>query len=162
MNAPAFLTCCLLVVLGLTGDCPAQSPWNVGTARVKITPEKPLWMSGYAARTQPAEGTLHDLWAKALVLDASAGGRAVVIATDLAGFPKLLADQICADLQARCGLERSRIMLTSSHTHCGPVLEGDAYEVYVMDAGQPALITEYCVLSADVRGSKHSHVGGAW
>lgn len=143
MQAPASLTCCLLVVLGLTGDGLAQSPWNIGTARVKITPEKPLWIAGYAARTQPAEGTLHELWAKALVLETSAGGRAVVITTDLAGFPKLLADQICADLQTRCGLARSQIMLTSSHTHCGPVLEGDAYEVYVMDAGQPALIAEY-------------------
>jgi hypothetical protein len=143
MNARTALTCCLLVVLGLTGDCPAQSAWKIGTARAKITPEKPMWLSGYAARTQPAEGTLHDLWAKALVLEASEGGRAVVITTDVAGFPKPLADQICADLQARCGLERSRIMLTSSHTHCGPVLEGDAYEVYVMDAGQPALIEEY-------------------
>jgi len=143
MKTLASLTCCLLIVFDFTVDCPAQSPWKIAAARVKITPEKPLWMSGYAARTQPAEGTLHDLWAKALVLEAAAGGRAVVITTDVAGFPKLLADQICADLQAKCGLERSQIMLTSSHTHCGPVLEGDAYEVYVMDAGQPALIAEY-------------------
>jgi hypothetical protein len=143
MNTPASFTCCLLVVLAVGGDCPAQSPWKIGTARVRITPEKPMWMSGYAGRTKPAEGTLHDLWAKTLVFEASAGGRAVVITTDLAGFPKPLADQICADLQTRCGLDRSRIMLTSSHTHCGPVLEGDAYEVYVMDAGQPALIEEY-------------------
>ncbi|NLF69989.1 MAG: hypothetical protein GX575_13160 [Candidatus Anammoximicrobium sp.] len=143
MKIFASLAWCLLVVFSLTSDSPAQAPWKIASARVKITPEKPLWMSGYAARTRPAEGTLHDLWAKVLVLEVSAGGRAVVITTDVAGFPKSLADQICGDLQAQCGLDRSRIMLTSSHTHCGPVLEGDAYEVYVMDAGQPALIAQY-------------------
>lgn len=143
MNLRVVFPCCLLVAFGLTCDCPAQSAWKVGVARAKITPEKPMWMSGYAARTQPAEGTLHDLWAKALVIEASDGGRAVVITTDLAGFPKRLADRICGEIETRCGLERSRIMLTNSHTHCGPVLAGDSYEVYVMDAGQPALIEEY-------------------
>jgi len=143
MKARALVTCCLLVVVGLVVDCPAQSAWKAAAGRVKITPEKPVWMAGYASRTQPADGTLHDLWAKALVIEAAEGGRAVAITTDLAGFPKLLAAQICGDLQARCGLERSRVLLDSSHTHCGPVLEGDAYEVYTMDAGQPALIAEY-------------------
>src|SRR6478672_5084190 len=36
--------------------------WKAGTAAVKITPEQPMWMSGYAARTKPAEGTLNDLY----------------------------------------------------------------------------------------------------
>ena len=37
-------------------------------AKVVITPEKALWMSGYGGRTKPAEGKVHDLWAKALAL----------------------------------------------------------------------------------------------
>ena len=43
---------------------PAPAGWKAGAAKVKITPEKPMWMSGYSSRTKPAEGTLHDLWAK--------------------------------------------------------------------------------------------------
>ena len=43
---------------------PAPPGWKAGAARVKITPEKLMWMSGYSGGTKPAEGTLIDLWAK--------------------------------------------------------------------------------------------------
>ena len=45
----------------------------VGTAKAKITPQKLFWMAGYGARDRPAEGTLHDLWLKVLVLPAADG-----------------------------------------------------------------------------------------
>ena len=44
--------------------------WKTGTAVVKITPREPVWMSGYGNRTKPGEGTIHDLWAKALAVEA--------------------------------------------------------------------------------------------
>jgi hypothetical protein len=52
--------------------------WLAGVARVKITPDQPLLLSGKYQRDRPAVGTLHDLWAKALALEA-AGGRRVVL-----------------------------------------------------------------------------------
>ena len=42
--------------------------WKAGLAKVVITPEKPIWMSGYASRNKPSEGKIHDLYAKALAL----------------------------------------------------------------------------------------------
>ncbi len=47
--------------------------WKAGVARVAITPKASQWMAGYAARTRPAEGKLHDLWAKALALEDEKG-----------------------------------------------------------------------------------------
>jgi len=48
----------------------AESPgWKAGLARVVITPEEPMWMGGYAARTKPSEGKIHDLYAKALAVE---------------------------------------------------------------------------------------------
>ena len=64
---------CLVSVLAspaLRGD----ESWKAGVARVKITPEKSLWMSGYGSRDRPSEGTLHDLWAKTLVIEDPSGG----------------------------------------------------------------------------------------
>ena len=55
--------------------CPAagwQAAWKAGTARV-ITPKTPMWMSGYAARTKPSQGVVHDLWAKALAIEDPSG-----------------------------------------------------------------------------------------
>src|SRR5688572_20831349 len=42
----------LLLVCTFTGFAAAPE-WKVGLASVKITPEKPLMLAGYAARTRP-------------------------------------------------------------------------------------------------------------
>jgi len=55
-----------LVLSAMTTPLAAQ--WQAGVAKVRITPTKPLRMGGYASRSRPADGTLTDLWAKALVL----------------------------------------------------------------------------------------------
>lgn len=134
----------LSVVTAWAPASPAAEPgWKVGLGKSKITPEKPMWMAGYGNRNHPAEGKLQDLWAKALVLEAVDGGRAVVVTTDLLGFPRKISAQICDELASRFNLERSRVMLTSSHTHCGPVLADALYDIYPLDDEQKALIGEY-------------------
>src|SRR5512137_543613 len=105
----------LLVVAPFTVVSPAQeNSWKAGVAKVDITPDPGLWMAGYAARTHPAEGTLHPLFIKALALEAPGSQRAVILTSDLLGFPRAMSDRIAAALQEKYGLERSRIMLTSS------------------------------------------------
>ena len=47
-------------------ELPAWADWKVGLAKTAITPSQPLWLSGYSSRTGPAEGKIHDLWAKAV------------------------------------------------------------------------------------------------
>lgn len=96
--------------------------FKAGVGRVVITPQSPMWMCGYAARTRPSDGVIHDLWAKALVLEDGAGGRAVIITTDLIGFPREVAEELAARLHEKFGIERSQLLLSSSHTHCGPVV----------------------------------------
>jgi hypothetical protein len=139
------LRCVLLVILlSWSGVLSAEPPaWQAGIAKAKITPDKPLWLAGYASRTRPAEGTLHDLWIKVLALQSSDGHRAVVVTSDLLGFPKNIADKICQQIQASCGLERSQIMLTCSHTHSGPVLDSALSDCYPLDDAQRALIDAY-------------------
>jgi neutral ceramidase len=71
-----------------------QATWSFGFARAQITPKDLFWMGGFAARTRPAEGTLDDLWVKALVLQAPDGGVGVLVTVDLVGIPKWLYDQL--------------------------------------------------------------------
>ena len=97
-----------------------QAGWKAGTARVAITPKQPMWMAGYAARTRPSEGAVHDLWAKALALQDPAGRRVVLVTLDVCGIDRELSSRIRDTLQARHGLGRDRIVLACSHTHCGP------------------------------------------
>lgn len=128
----------------LSGNAPAEEPtWKAGTAKVKITPQQPLWLAGYASRDHAAEGTLHDLWVKVLALEAPDGQRAVIVTSDLLGFPQAIAARICQELPTQCGLARSQIMLTSSHTHSGPVLAGALEDCYPLDQQQKTRIAEY-------------------
>ena len=48
--------------------------WKAGSATMKVTPQKLLWMAGYAARKKPAEGKVQELFAKALALEDEQGG----------------------------------------------------------------------------------------
>ena len=62
--------------------CSLSAPafdWKAGAAKVKITPDQPMWMSGYASRNKPADGTLTDLYAKSLALEDAQGHRALLI-----------------------------------------------------------------------------------
>jgi hypothetical protein len=100
----------------------ADPEWKVGVARVKITPEYPLYMAGYASRTRPFEKVTADLYAKALALEDKQGHVGVIVTTDLIGLAAAVADPICQRLAEKAGLKREQILLNSSHIHTGPSL----------------------------------------
>jgi neutral ceramidase len=131
------LACLTAVVAG--ADEPA---WRVGVARANITPDIPVWLAGYGSKREP-DGTLHDLWAKALAFEAADGGRAVLITSDFQGVPASMSDRVFARLEAEHGLDRSRVMFTFSHNHCGPRLGDDLIDYYPVDGGQEALVERY-------------------
>src|SRR5438445_4205533 len=117
--------------------------WKAGAAKVNITPEKLMWMSGYGSRDKPAEGKLHDLWAKALVLEDPAGKRAVLVTMDLVGIDRGLSTTVCRELAKQFGLPREAIILSTSHTHTGPVVGGNLKAMYNLDATQEKHVAEY-------------------
>lgn len=126
-----FLVCSSLIAIPT-----AEAGWKVGVASVKITPEKPMWMAGYAARKKPSEGVAQDLFAKALAIQDDQGQRLVVVTTDLIGIPRDLRLKLEAAVKEKYQLPREGLWLNASHTHCGPELrmsrvplEGPADEV---------------------------------
>lgn len=126
-------------------NCPAlaQSGWKAGAARVNITPSTNMWMAGFASRTKPAEGKMHDLWAKALAMEDAQGKRVLLITSDLLGFPKSVSDRIRNAIQTKYKLQRSQVMLNSSHTHSGPVIGDALSDIYLFGADQAKLVEQY-------------------
>jgi neutral ceramidase len=104
--------------------------FQAGVARVKITPPVPFWMSGYAARTHPSEGVEQDLWAKALALRDPGGHSVVLVTTDLIGLPRVISDEVAVRVRERFRVERSQIVLSASHTHCGPAVRKNLAVLY--------------------------------
>lgn len=117
--------------------------WKAGSAKVDITPKYDMWMAGYGARTSPSEGTLHPIWAKALFLEDQYGYQSVVVTLDLLGLSKEVSDEIRSQLEDKLGLEKSQIILNSSHTHSGPVIDNALVDIYPTTSSDEALISKY-------------------
>jgi neutral ceramidase len=121
----------------------AEGLWKAGTAKAVITPKESLWMAGYAARTAPAAGTLHELYVRVLALEDAQGHQAVLVSSDLLGIPRSISENVSQALAKKFGLPHDAIMLNASHTHCGPVLRGALYDAYPLDDAQKKKIEAY-------------------
>ncbi len=134
----------ILALLALVGVAPAAEPtWQAGFAAVVITPDKPMWMSGYAARTAPADGKETDLFAKAAVLKPADGPTLVLVSLDLVGIDRELSKAICGAIRKKHKLPRESIALCCSHTHCGPVVGSTLRSMYFLDEPNAKLVAEY-------------------
>ena len=71
------------------GASAASQGWKAGIAKVKITPEKPIWIMGYGSRDHVMEGVRQDVWAKALALEDKDGRVGVIVTMDLCSIPRL-------------------------------------------------------------------------
>jgi len=123
----------------------AEVLWKLGLAKANITPDEPLWLAGYASRTNPAIGKAMDLWVKVLALEDTNGNRAIILTSDTLGIPQSIYQHSCAALKEKFGLEPRQLLLTGSHTHCGPVLRNMLYDAYPLDDRQRDLIEKYSI-----------------
>jgi hypothetical protein len=120
---------CLTVTQASAGQ-PQDTLWQAGVATITVTPEQSMWMAGYAARTKPAEGKVHDLKAKALVLEDTEANRLAIVTLDLIGIDRSMRDWIEKQVQQRHGIAPASLLINASHTHCGPVLRETRYSIY--------------------------------
>jgi neutral ceramidase len=142
MHRREFLT--TVAAIGLTSGGIARSAagWQAGVATIDITPEKSLWMAGFAARTQPSQGVALPLHAKALALKCGEQP-AVLVTTDLLGVTARMTDRVVSLVQRHHRLRRADILFNASHTHCGPVVDEQLSVAYALTSEQLADIRAY-------------------
>jgi hypothetical protein len=141
--AKRILSIAALLLVGCAVAAAQDKPLKAGVAVKVITPPELMWMAGYASRTKPAEGKVHELYAKALALEDAAGSKLVLVTTDLIGLPRSLAEKVAAEVQQKTGLARERLMLSSSHTHCGPVLRDNLIDMYALSPDEAKKVEAY-------------------
>jgi hypothetical protein len=121
-TAPMALRILILVLwLASLGAQAEDKLWKAGVAKTDITPSEALWMAGYAIRDKPAEGKLMSLWVKVLALEDGEGHRAIILTSDTLGIPQSIYRNVSKGLREKFGLKLEAIILSASHTHCGPV-----------------------------------------
>jgi neutral ceramidase len=111
----------LLVVLWIASPSSAASAAELkaGAAKIDITPEKPVNMSGYAARKGLSTGVHDPLSARAVAFEVN-GKRLVLISTDIIGFYEDVGSVMRQAIQAECNLQPSELFLCGIHTHAAP------------------------------------------
>jgi neutral ceramidase len=114
------LSAAVVTLAGFARD--VRGAWRAGAGQVVITPQGPLWMTGYASRMHPSTGVVYELHAKALALDDGSGRPAVLVTMDILGVPADVAARIAEKVRAQYAIPRDRLILSCSHTHGGPML----------------------------------------
>ena len=97
---------------------------RAGTAKIDITPDKPVKMSGYGARTALSED-VHDPLSARVVAFENDGKRLVLVSSDLLGFYGGTAENFRQVILSGLNLEPGELFLSAIHTHDGPTLTID-------------------------------------
>ncbi|HBE42457.1 MAG TPA: hypothetical protein DDW27_14890, partial [Bacteroidales bacterium] len=122
-----FLSLIIVFIMAHTGL--SGSGIKAGIGRKVITPDPvSIWMGGYAARTKPATGVIHNLWAKAIVFEDSKGEHFILVTTDLISISRQISEDVSERIIEKFGIPRSHMMFTCSHNHSGPVILPSYFE----------------------------------
>jgi len=124
----------LLALISLT--------WQAGAAKIDVTPKEPIWLSGYANRTKPAEGTLQPIYVKAAAFRQN-NETAVIVTSDLQGFDVDMIANIATRAEKQFQLPRKGLVLNYSHNHSSPVTGKFLHLYYDLNQQQTEAVTRY-------------------
>ncbi len=132
----------LTLFLFCLGAAHSQPHWGAGAAKVNVTPREPIWLSGYANRTQPSQGVLQDIYVKAAAFRQN-GRTSVLVTSDLQGLDVAMIDEIATRANREFGVPRERLVLNYSHNHSAPVTGQVLHLYYNLSAEQRAVVDRY-------------------
>jgi hypothetical protein len=134
-------------IFALTGaSCFAAEDalFQVGVAKIDVTPDYPIRLSGYGSRRSESDGVAQRIWAKALAIG-DKNDLAVLITVDNCGVPASITEEVAQRLNNKPGVRRERVAVCSSHTHSAPMLAGILPNLFSSDIAreQQATIDRY-------------------
>ena len=141
---PFFVRAWLCLLVSLVAPLSAAADeWKVGLAKVVITPTEATWLSGYSSRTQPAEGKVHELYAKAVAIEGADHARLVLITLDLGSISPHMTERVSELASRRFALPRGNLVLNCSHTHCAPEVAAERRVFHNLSDAEEAKLAAY-------------------
>jgi putative membrane-bound dehydrogenase-like protein len=122
---------CLIFLIGMVStvgsrgwaNSPEPTPYEVGLARVDVTPQTPIRLSGFASRLTESTGVRHPIYARAMAIRPASGGEPVVVITvDSLCIPAYLRDEVASRLKAKKNIANDRLAICSTHSHTAPMV----------------------------------------
>ena len=98
--------------------------YQVGVAKIDITPNYPIRLSGYGARREETSEISQRIYAKSLVISHQDDDPFVMILVENVGIPNHLTKEISNRLGRVAGVSEERFVICSTHTHSAPCLSG--------------------------------------
>jgi hypothetical protein len=139
----------LLALLAAMPAPRAAAAMQAGVASVDITPQEPIWLGGFAARTKPSQGIRQHIFAKALALRDESGATAVLVTADLLGFTGELTSAVAVRAEREFHIPRRMLICNSSHTHSAPVIGNALAPAYPLTEADRKVIQRYRVALED-------------
>lgn len=127
----------------IAGQQPTAAGLRAGVAKMEITPQLPIYLSGYASRELPASGVAQPLWAKALAMEDAAQNRIVIITVDLLGLSHEIITDVTRRVQSKHAIRNDQLLFNSSHTHTGPVIWPCLDVVYELEPADQKRVSQY-------------------
>lgn len=98
--------------------------YQVGVAKVDITPEYPIRLNGFGSRRTESEGISQRIWARALAIGEEDGEPFLLITLDSLGIRMSMVDEVAKRIHENEGIARERIAVTFTHSHTTPKVNG--------------------------------------
>lgn len=91
----------------------------LGTAKLVITPPRPVRLCGYATRKTPFEGVLEDIYLR-VQLHRQDENELLFLCADLLWWGSDFVDRARTAVSAKCGIPADHIFFCATHNHSGP------------------------------------------
>lgn len=122
---------------------PRDASLKIGVAKIDITPDTPIWLSGYASREKPSKGIVQPIRSRVLIIQENPSSRIVFITAEVLGLSTEIIDMVRKHAEQKYQLNRSQLFFNSSHTHTGPVIWPCLDVVYEFDAADQRRVSAY-------------------
>ncbi|HYG74472.1 MAG TPA: neutral/alkaline non-lysosomal ceramidase N-terminal domain-containing protein, partial [Planctomycetota bacterium] len=127
MNATRKCSISVFLVLILTAGLLPQTTaeefeWTqAGAAKIDITPEEPVRLTGYGERKVEFEGIEQRIWARAIAFGSDTN-TCILIAVENCGITADIVSEVASRVKKQIGVPRERLVICSTHTHTAPAV----------------------------------------
>jgi putative membrane-bound dehydrogenase-like protein len=104
--------------------------YDVGLARVDVTPEYPIRLNGFGFRREESEGVTQQIWAKAMAISRGDQAPVVIVTLDSLGIRESMLDEVIRRVQEKTGVSRGQLVVAFSHSHTTPKVNGACDNIF--------------------------------
>ena len=105
---------------------------EVGFAKVDITPDVPLRLSGYGSRSTVSEGVDERLSARVMAIRTAGSQLSILVSVDTIGFPGSLTKSIAKRVEEQHSVARSHFVLCGTHSHTAPQISDGLPNIFAV------------------------------